>query len=489
MALFQGCVLILFGCFVLKFADGLDGYSLAESEEDSCPPNKVITDVYSCKLRNGDDGHCIKKSCCSGYHHVDGRCVSNAVDVCEDQPCEQQCTNNFGRVLCTCFPGFTFDRKRFNDGTPPYCVDLDECKYQNGGCSHHCNNTNGSYHCYCPARHLLKENKKTCELDESLPVLETSPVQAQSMPDEHREAGGRGPISRSRACTPSCDDVHSMKDTIVEIHEKMTLFEVMANSPPLGPSGPTGPPGPRGLTGAPGRQGEKGFPGLHGLPGPQGPMGPPGPPGPGGSSGYGRSRGSSTSATQIGKRGRRGQMGKTGPRGSPGIKGDKGDNGPRGEKGSAGSMDFILLIMAGLRRDVTELQKVVFKDRVFNKVPPVIYEEGIDSNDLQALELGDTAKNPDDYDSSGDDSLERTFSFEDHLIQPPIRDDILTVELSNPSEPETKEEAGEEKEPPVDSDKDTKQLSVADLVPEVVYVQPPVYESKVDTVREEESRD
>lgn len=29
-------------------------------------------------------------------------------------------------------------------------TDINECAYHNGGCSHKCKNTNGSYHCSCP---------------------------------------------------------------------------------------------------------------------------------------------------------------------------------------------------------------------------------------------------------------------------------------------------------------------------------------------------
>ena len=29
-------------------------------------------------------------------------------------------------------------------------TDFNECAYHNGGCSHNCKNTNGSYHCSCP---------------------------------------------------------------------------------------------------------------------------------------------------------------------------------------------------------------------------------------------------------------------------------------------------------------------------------------------------
>lgn len=44
------------------------------------------------------------------------------VDVCAGSPCEQQCTDNFGRVVCTCYPGYRFDRERHRNHKSPYCL-------------------------------------------------------------------------------------------------------------------------------------------------------------------------------------------------------------------------------------------------------------------------------------------------------------------------------------------------------------------------------
>jgi hypothetical protein len=43
-------------------------------------------------------------------------------DVCAEAPCEQQCTDNFGRVLCTCYPGYRYDRERHRKREKPYCM-------------------------------------------------------------------------------------------------------------------------------------------------------------------------------------------------------------------------------------------------------------------------------------------------------------------------------------------------------------------------------
>ena len=42
------------------------------------------------------------------------------------------------------------------------CLDINECDVLNGGCSHYCNNTDGSYYCSCPVGYDLI-NKLLCE--------------------------------------------------------------------------------------------------------------------------------------------------------------------------------------------------------------------------------------------------------------------------------------------------------------------------------------
>lgn len=43
-------------------------------------------------------------------------------DVCAGAPCEQQCTDHFGRVVCTCYPGYRYDRERHRNREKPYCL-------------------------------------------------------------------------------------------------------------------------------------------------------------------------------------------------------------------------------------------------------------------------------------------------------------------------------------------------------------------------------
>ena len=41
-------------------------------------------------------------------------------------------------------------------------IDDDECSRNNGGCEHLCNNTDGSYNCYCINGHVLDDDGLGC---------------------------------------------------------------------------------------------------------------------------------------------------------------------------------------------------------------------------------------------------------------------------------------------------------------------------------------
>ena len=42
-------------------------------------------------------------------------------------------------------------------------TDADECRYNNGNCSHICVNTTGSYYCECPPGYTLQPNQHDCQ--------------------------------------------------------------------------------------------------------------------------------------------------------------------------------------------------------------------------------------------------------------------------------------------------------------------------------------
>ena len=43
------------------------------------------------------------------------------------------------------------------------CEDIDECRTDNGGCSHSCLNTLGTHFCACPEGYMLGDDWKTCD--------------------------------------------------------------------------------------------------------------------------------------------------------------------------------------------------------------------------------------------------------------------------------------------------------------------------------------
>ncbi|XP_064192145.1 collagen and calcium-binding EGF domain-containing protein 1-like [Anguilla rostrata] len=322
---------------------------------EECPENKIVTIEYTCLKAGGQNSTCLRRKCCEGYRFVMGHCIPESVDVCAGSPCEQQCTDNFGRVVCTCYPGFRFDRERHRSHQHPYCLDVDECEESNGTvCDQHCENTAGSFLCRCSSGYSLAPDKRSC------------------LPSHNLSSSGKSDTLMSAgSCSLTCQDFVSMKNSLLQLKLRLgstqptsqVLSPGLANSSdkpslgwggkgsvspaPPGPPGSPGPPGAPGLRGEPGEQGEPGPRGLSGLQGPRGDMGPMGP---------------EPDLNHI-KRGRRGPVGPPGAPGRDGQKGDRGAPGPRGPAGPPGSFDFLLLMMADIRNDIIELQEQVFGQR------------------------------------------------------------------------------------------------------------------------------
>lgn len=125
--------------------------------------------------------------------------------------CEHICVNTQGSFQCSCRPGYQLhiDGRTCVGQSPPRrsplcclpahfsplvklipvplivsvfvvlrvcvcaCVDIDECKLQNGGCSHTCSNSPGGHSCHCPPPLLLGTDNITCS---STCLFTASPV-------------------------------------------------------------------------------------------------------------------------------------------------------------------------------------------------------------------------------------------------------------------------------------------------------------------------
>ncbi|MBN3279423.1 CCBE1 protein, partial [Polyodon spathula] len=303
-------------------------------------------------------------------------------DVCAGVPCEQQCTDHFGRVLCTCYAGYRYDRDRHRNREKPYCLDVDECATKNETiCSQVCINIPGSYRCECEKGYFLEGDGKTCTKGERESHFDKS--------DNVMKAG---------TCSATCEEFQQMRQMVLQLKQKIALLPnnaddskqiasekmLMSNSYLPGPPGQPGLPGPPALylvclhikvgktslgvvscgstacststrpwgnnTGGPGPKGSLGHqgpPGPPGLTGPRGMMGPMGP---------------SPDMSHI-KQGRRGPVGPPGAPGKDGTKGKRGAPGLTGPPGLPGSFDFLLLMMADIRNDIAELQERVFGHR------------------------------------------------------------------------------------------------------------------------------
>uniref|UniRef100_A0AAY4C632 EGF-like domain-containing protein n=1 Tax=Denticeps clupeoides TaxID=299321 RepID=A0AAY4C632_9TELE len=288
-----------------------------DADREVCSENKIATTNYPCVKSSGEVTTCYRKTCCKGFKFVLGQCIPEDYDVCADAPCEQQCTDHFGRVVCTCYPGYRYDRERHRNREKPYCLDVDECANKNESvCSQICVNTPGSYRCECERGFYLEDDGKMCTRGERAPVFEKS-----------------NDVMKTSMCEATCEDFHQIKMTVLQLKQKIAMlpsnFEItkqMTSEKRLtshlflpGPPGPPGPPGSLGPKGSPGS------PGMMGSPGPPGPRGLMGPIGP------------SPDLSHI-KQGRRGPM----------------------VPGPPGSFDFLLLFMADIRNDIAELQTKVF---------------------------------------------------------------------------------------------------------------------------------
>ncbi|XP_029107881.1 collagen and calcium-binding EGF domain-containing protein 1-like isoform X1 [Scleropages formosus] len=393
------CSVALLRCFaVFSVAVGREpaaGALTAPREE--CPENKIVTVEYPCMKPGGQKATCLRRKCCEGHRFVMGQCIPESVDVCEGSPCEQQCTDHFGRVVCTCYPGFRFDRERHRRHLHPYCLDVDECQESNGTvCEQDCKNTPGSFLCSCRHGYSLAPDHRSCVQTASFCLypsfcLSVSLLHSPrccgitlSVPWDSALPGEAGHSDERRLLLTHLPGLSQSEEQLAaaqaETGHCATQWAGMAQVLPPGlansseklshgwvgkgpdapaVTGPPGPPGPPGLPGLQGEPGEKGEPGARGPSGPQGPRGDMGPLGP------------EPNLEHV-KRGRRGPVGPPGAPGKDGQKGDRGLPGPRGPAGPPGSFDFLLLMMADIRNDIIELQEQVFGRRrdIAHESPP-----------------------------------------------------------------------------------------------------------------------
>ncbi|XP_022824604.1 collagen and calcium-binding EGF domain-containing protein 1-like isoform X2 [Spodoptera litura] len=278
--------------------DVLDGSS-------PCPTDSILRTRDMCRV-DGVDIQCMKLKCCDTHVFIAGRCIPKSVDPCSLQLCEQACEVRDDRVWCTCHQGFHFDADHYRRKTQPYCVDVDECSTNNGGCEQRCVNDPGGYHCECAPPMVLSSDGKKCEPRVAVP--EPLPL-----------------VRASSRCYAPCDTVswlsRKVKQLNDQLHTTQTALKKLMESPAL-------------------RDGDRFAEGSYAF----------------------RVLDSTAKLEGGYCRCERGPRGPAGPPGMEGPKGDTGPRGPRGPRGPKGSLDLMLLMIADLKHDIQNIEARVYKD-------------------------------------------------------------------------------------------------------------------------------
>lgn len=150
------------------------GYRLQEDERSclpalvGCPPG----------TRQTDQG-CEPIECSQGFLlGVDGTCVD--IDECHvnNGGCSHHCENTQGSYKCSCPKGYAFGANSRD------CEDIDECSEDNGGCQDKCFNEPGSFRCACTAGKTLSFDGHSCytPLTPTKPLNPTKPLSSLPQP-------------------------------------------------------------------------------------------------------------------------------------------------------------------------------------------------------------------------------------------------------------------------------------------------------------------
>ncbi|CAH0718127.1 unnamed protein product, partial [Brenthis ino] len=267
-----------------------------------CPTDKILRSRETCRV-DGVDMQCIRLNCCEDYSYIAGRCIPKSVEPCSLRLCEQACEVRDQRVWCSCHPGFRFDVDSYLRKRQPYCVDIDECSSNNGGCDQLCINDPGGYHCQCAPPLIVANDGRRCIQPEPLPL-----------------------VRASSRCYAPCDTVswlsRKVKQLSDQLHTTQSALKKLLENPVL--------------KGEDGRFAEGTY--AYRVLDATAPL----------EGGYCRC-----------------ERGPRGPAGAPGMEGPKGDTGPRGPRGARGpkgSLDLMLLLIADIRHDIHNLEKKVYQE-------------------------------------------------------------------------------------------------------------------------------
>ncbi|CAH1258994.1 MATN2 [Branchiostoma lanceolatum] len=118
-------------------------------------------------VRDGDSRTLAGRIACLQIYNIplNGEQIREAAARCKDIDecatnnggCSMNCNNTIGSFECFCAVGYVLD----GDGVS--CKDVDECASNNGGCKHTCTNTVGSFQCSCNSGFTLNSNNLACD--------------------------------------------------------------------------------------------------------------------------------------------------------------------------------------------------------------------------------------------------------------------------------------------------------------------------------------
>ncbi|CAH1259007.1 MATN2 [Branchiostoma lanceolatum] len=118
-------------------------------------------------VRDGDSRILTGRIACLQIYNIplNGEQIREAAARCKDIDecatnnggCSMNCNNTIGSFECFCAVGYVLD----GDGVS--CKDVDECASNNGGCEQNCANTVGSFQCSCESGFTLNSNNLTCD--------------------------------------------------------------------------------------------------------------------------------------------------------------------------------------------------------------------------------------------------------------------------------------------------------------------------------------
>ncbi|RVE44748.1 hypothetical protein evm_010600 [Chilo suppressalis] len=278
-----------------------------EEYDSACPSDRLLRTRETCRV-DGADVQCIKLGCCDTHVYLAGRCIPKTVDPCSLRLCEQACEVHGDLLWCSCHKGFKFNQHNYRRKQQPYCVDVDECAINNGGCEQRCVNDVGGHHCDCAAPLTLSpRDGKSCERPVPIAVPEPLPL-----------------IRASSRCYAPCDTVSWLSRRVKQLSDQLRTTEAALKK--ITEHSIFKEDGERFAEGTLSYRVLDATAPLEG--------------------GYCRC-----------------ERGPRGPAGAPGMEGPKGATGargPRGARGPQGSLDLTLLLLADIRHDIRNLEARVY---------------------------------------------------------------------------------------------------------------------------------